>query len=235
MSYTYLQEQGEESSAECFSGIPQYVLSRLNLTAVRSCSKDNEMASCQSSQSGTMSAHLTENLGEGLSMSSAGDFLARTSAQQAEVLELKENEADSGRRWQGLLVRYDQDMFSSKIVLCLEQEDSALFSKTLPKWGMMQDGECWERTMSEHLTRDNESGLWPTPQRVDYKGTSRDSAFQQRAAQYNLWSMGQREYSTIYPSPTAYEAIMGWPMRWTELKPLEMDKFQRWLDLHGMS
>lgn len=235
MSYTYLQEQGEESSAECFSDIPQYVLSRLNLTAERSCSNDNGTGSCPSSQSGIMSAHLTEPHGEGRLMSSAEDSLVKTSAQPVKVQELKDNEADSGKRWRGLLVRYDQDMFSSKTVLCSEQEDSALFSKTLPKWGMMQDGECWERTMSEHLTKDNESGLWPTPQRVDYKGTSRDSAFQQRAAQYNLWSMGQREHSTIYPSPTAYEAIMGWPMQWTELKPLEMGKFQRWLDLHGMS
>jgi hypothetical protein len=235
MSYTYLQEQGEESSAECFSDIPQYVLSRLNLTAEKSCSNGNETESCQSSQSGMMYAPSMAIRGEEKSMSFAEGSLARISAQPVRVLESKANEADSGKRWQGLLVKYDQDMFSSKTVLCSEQEDSALFSKTLPKWGMMQDGECLERTMSEHLTKDNESGLWPTPQRVDYKGTSRDSAFQQRAAQYNLWSMGQREHSTIYPSPTAYEAIMGWPMQWTELKPLEMGKFQRWLDLHGMS
>ena len=235
MSYTYLQEQGEESSVGCFSDIPQYVLSRLNLTAERSCSNDNEMEFYPNSQSGMMSRHSTEPLGEGKLISSVGDSLARISALLDEGRESKGSEADSGKRWQGLLVRYDQDMFSSKIVLCSEQEDSALFSKTLPKWGMMQNGECWERTMSLPPTKDNEFGLWPTPQRVDYKGTSRDSAFQQRAAQYNLWSMGQREYSTIYPSPTAYEAIMGWPMQWTELKPLEMGKFQRWLDLHGMS
>ena len=42
MSYTFLQEQGEESSAECFSDIPASVLSRLSLTAEKSCSNDNE-------------------------------------------------------------------------------------------------------------------------------------------------------------------------------------------------
>ena len=173
MSYTYLQEQGEESSAECFSGIPQCVLSRLNLTAEKSYSNDNETESCQSSRSGTMSAHSTENLGEDLLMSSAEDFLARTSVQPAKVLESKENGADSGKRWQGLLVRYDQDMFSSKIVLCSEQEDSALFSKTLPKWGMMQDGECLELEMLAHRTSVIESG-WSvnTPTARDWKGPS---------------------------------------------------------------
>ena len=33
MSYTFLLEQGEESSAESFSAIPASVLSRLNLSA----------------------------------------------------------------------------------------------------------------------------------------------------------------------------------------------------------
>lgn len=79
MSYTYLLEQGEESSAECFSDIPQSVLSNLNLTAEKSYSKDNETASCQSSQSGMMSQPSTASLGAEKSMSSAEDFLAQIS------------------------------------------------------------------------------------------------------------------------------------------------------------
>ena len=191
--------------------------------------------SCLLSRSGMMYKPLTANLGEELLMSYLEGFRAKTSQAQEKEPALTGNEAECGDTWQESLAKYDPSSCSWKTAHCLFQEDLPESSVILPKWGMMQDGECWERAMSEHLTRDNESGLWPTPQRVDYKGTSRDSAFQQRAAQYNLWSMGQREYSTIYPSPTAYEAIMGWPMQWTELKPLEMDKFQRWLDLHGMS
>ena len=48
MSYTFLQEQGEESSAESFSDIPASVLSRLNLTAAASCSNASGTESCQS-------------------------------------------------------------------------------------------------------------------------------------------------------------------------------------------
>ena len=191
--------------------------------------------SCLLSRSGMMYKPLTDNLGEELLMSYLEDFRAKTSQVQEEEPALTESEAECGDTWQESLARYDPSSCSWKTAHCLFQEDLPESSVILPKWGMMQDGECWERTMSLPPTKDNEFGLWPTPQRVDYKGTSRDSAFQQRAAQYNLWSMGQREYSTIYPSPTAYEAIMGWPTQWTELKPLEMDKFQRWLDLHGMS
>ncbi len=191
--------------------------------------------SCLLSRSGMMYKPLTANLGEELLMSYLEGFRAKTSQVQEKEPALTGSEAECGDTWQESLAKYDPSSCSWKTAHCLFQEDLPESSVILPKWGMMQDGECWERTMSLPPTKDNEFGLWPTPQRVDYKGTSRDSAFQQRAAQYNLWSMGQREYSTIYPSPTAYEAIMGWPMQWTELKPLEMGKFQRWLDLHGMS
>lgn len=51
MSYTYLQEQGEESLAESFADIPASVLSRLNLTAERSCCNGNETDSCRASRS----------------------------------------------------------------------------------------------------------------------------------------------------------------------------------------
>lgn len=35
------------------------------------------------------------------------------------------------------------------------------------------------------------------------------------------------------PTPTNQEWLMGWPIGWTDSKPLEMDKFQSWLRLHG--
>jgi DNA (cytosine-5)-methyltransferase 1 len=33
-------------------------------------------------------------------------------------------------------------------------------------------------------------------------------------------------------SPMWVEWLMGWPLGWTDLKPLEMDKFQQWLQKH---
>jgi hypothetical protein len=35
------------------------------------------------------------------------------------------------------------------------------------------------------------------------------------------------------PTPQNHEFLMGWPEGWTDLRPLEMDRFQRWLSLHG--
>jgi hypothetical protein len=180
-----------------------------------------------------MSPPSTENLGSEKSISFAEDSLAKTYQAQVGGLGLKANEADSGQKWPESLAKYDQDSRSWRTAQCLLFEDLGESLETFPNWGMMQDGECWGLAMSAHLIKGSESGLWPTPQRVDYKGTSRNSVFQQRAAQYEVWSMGRRDYSTIYPNPTAYEAIMGWLIQWTELKPLETDKFRLWLQRHS--
>ena len=34
-------------------------------------------------------------------------------------------------------------------------------------------------------------------------------------------------------NPTWVEWLMGWPLGWTDLKPLGMDRFQQWLEQHG--
>jgi len=36
-------------------------------------------------------------------------------------------------------------------------------------------------------------------------------------------------------NPTWVEWLMGWPLGWTDLKPLEMGRFLLWLHLHGVS
>jgi len=35
-------------------------------------------------------------------------------------------------------------------------------------------------------------------------------------------------------NPTWVEWLMGWPLGWTDLQPLEMAKFRQWCDLHGL-
>jgi hypothetical protein len=35
------------------------------------------------------------------------------------------------------------------------------------------------------------------------------------------------------PTPGAFEHLMGWPERWTDLAPLATDKWQSWLQRHG--
>jgi hypothetical protein len=41
------------------------------------------------------------------------------------------------------------------------------------------------------------------------------------------------EHFTGGPWPSFREWMMGWPIGWTVLEPLEMDRFQQWLQWHG--
>jgi hypothetical protein len=44
-----------------------------------------------------------------------------------------------------------------------------------------------------------------------------------------------REYKRVFgqPSPENHEWLMGWPIGFTDLRPLATDKYQSWLRKHG--
>jgi len=242
MSYTYLLEQGEESSAGCFSDIPQSVLSNLNLTAEKSYSKDNETASCPSSQSGMMLQPSTENLGEEKSMSSQGVFLVKTSQAQGGGLELKANEADSGRKWPESLAKYDRNSRSWRTAQCLLFEVLGESLETFPNWGMMQGGECWEQTMWEGIISERGYGFWPTPVASECRDTwAKPKSLAKlykgdRVARFlcKSWLESNLEMpERVALNPCWQEERMMWPIGQSALKPLEMDKFQLWLQQHG--
>jgi hypothetical protein len=108
MSYTYLQAEGEVSSAECFSDIAPSVRSRLSLTAETSYSSANAMESCRGSRSGTTCEHSPATSGEDESTSSAAASPVRTSVSQAREPESKENGQGSGPKWPGSFAKWDR-------------------------------------------------------------------------------------------------------------------------------
>ena len=163
MSYTYLQEQGEESSAASFADIPQSVLLNGTSTHAGSCWPDNETDACQDSQSGTMCKHSTGSRGEGALMSSAAGFPAKTSQPLERGQESTGSDLECGSTWRESSVKFCLDSCSWKTAHCLWQEVLPWSLVTLPKWGMMQRGELWERTTRALHTNENESGFWPTP------------------------------------------------------------------------
>jgi hypothetical protein len=310
MSWLYSQVLvAEYSEANSSDGAQSAPLSG-NPTPQAYCASDRMKAFSRLSRFGMMFAPLTDDHGEAVLTWFLAGFLAKTSAQPEREQALTELEADCGKKWRGLLVKWDQDMFSSKTVLCSEQEDSTLFSKTLPKWGMMLDGECWEQLTPVRLTKETECGLepngetffhtpntggldggsnsrralkkrmeslWPTPcvqmsQRKTTNGENRSIKTGQKfglslAQEAKMWPTptksdhkgsgptmmrsdgkmrGDRlDYATERNldgtptggqlNPTWVEWLMGWPLGWTDLKPLEMDKSQRWPHSHGIS
>ena len=244
MSYIFLQEQGEESSAECFSAIPVYVLSRLNLTARKSYCNGSGTESCRDSRSGETSERSTGDRGAALSMSSAEDSRARTSASQDVGQESTGSAADSGARCFESFAKYDPASCSWKTHQFWLFEDLEQSLETWPRWGTMHDGECWVAETPVGTSREKECGYLPSPQKSDgpgfYAQTKQGAVRRKESGRQIMMvhAVGLTAYmhlNTWRANPPFWEAAMGWPIRWTDLAPLGMDKFQQWLRSHGKS
>ena len=70
--------------------------------------------------------------------------------------------------------------------------------------------------------------LWPTPQARDWKDGSNPKPHGRHSEPLGVQVGGSL-------NPAWVEWIMGWPIGWTDLKPLGMDKYQEWRQQHGGS
>ena len=200
-----------------------------------------------------------------------------------------EKPQECGEKWRASFTKYDPDMRLWKTHQCLLLGDLEPFSETWPQWGLMRNGECWERRTLEQTTRGTESGLspngvdsfhtpnttgldggsnsrkalkkrqetWPTPDaNCGKRGSQPDWTPTRKSGQHAQYTINQAvrdkekfptptshnskegahpsEFNRNTPSlathaggklnPTWVEWLMGWPLGWTDLKPLVMDK-----------
>jgi len=239
-----------------------------------------------------------------------GDSHARTSLRRVKEQELPAHVLDFGRSMRDSLEKFGLNLSLPKTHHCFALGALELSSKTWPKWGMMQGGECWElgtlvrpinatgcgyllptpdaskrgptknydpkaksqsgRTLQTLAACDPLGKTWPTPCRRDYKGTNAPEGLTRKDGKSRLdqlpnavayggtqtqqkWRTPQsrdwkgpcgRAYkgeAKDLPSqtqqagqlnPSWVEWLMGWPIGWTDLKPLETDKFQQWQQQH---
>ena len=140
-------------------------------------------------------------------------------------------EAPCGNTWPGSFARWSQDLSLWKIAQCLLPEDSQLYLGTWPRWGLMQDGVCLEQRPLVRNTKETACGSWGTPTTSqDYKPI-RKLAPSEASGKHGtilVGSIGKEHPHLIgrYLRPLVTEYLMGWPIGWTDLKPLVMDKCQ---------
>jgi hypothetical protein len=298
MSWLFSQVLVEEYLGDISLDGEQSVQSSGNPTQQAYCLPDKMTECSRLSRFGMMFKPLTEDRGEELLMSYLADFHAKTSPQPEREPELTESGQGCGEKWHGSFTRYDPDSSLWRTHQCSLLGDLEPYSGTWPQWGLMRNGECWERQMSELRTNATEFGLWRTP---DTGGGGTSGLLKQGRSHRNngqpiqirlvdqvnnprLWpKMTSRKWATPVANPAGgtpeqflerkrktvekgnsmgisltdlqmqviaeemgmdgrgslnpmwVEWLMGWPLGWTDLKPLETDKFQRWLDEHGKS
>jgi hypothetical protein len=236
MSWHYLRVQEEESLQDICSGGELLQPLKSKTTHAEFYCNGKLMDSYLDSLSGTTFVHSMANLGQEKSMSFQEVSHVKTCLQQEKAQDLMESDQDSGEKWQGSFAKYNPDTHSLRTPQCLLFEDSTEFCAILPKWGLMLDGELWEQQTLVQSTREIESGLsptpppdnWPTPTTPSGGGNCGGSG-----AYKNAIKNGTHIPHSI--NPNLYEWLMGWPIGWTDLKPLAMGKWPFVPQQHGES
>jgi len=262
MSWLYSRALVEEYLADTCSDGALFAPSSGNPTPQAYLPPDKMTAFSRPSRFGMTFAPLTDDRGAELLTWYLAASRARTSAQPEKALESTASAADCGAKWHESSVKYDLASSSWKTHLSLWDEALPWFSVTLPKWGSMRDGVCWERMMSERPTGGIDAGLWATPSATDGKrgGCITENmtgvSLTQMVNTPNRWPTpsandwkgsskdGQQRGQLVDPlmgviqaggqlNPTWVEWLMGWPLGWTDLKPLETDRCHCAQQKHG--
>lgn len=195
---------------------------------------------CPPSLYGMTFALLTVDRGEELLTSFRAASRARISAQRGRVLASRETDQGCGMNSRESLARFDLDSSSWKTRQCSLLEGLDRFSETWPRWGMMRSGECFLRAPLARHTHEKGCSCWPTPTKsMSTRGWGLGSERNRTTGHQRFGEPAKtnilRDIS-IYGwklNPFAMEWLMGWPIGWTDLKPLETGRFQQWLDSHG--
>lgn len=208
MSWHYLQEPEAESSVViCSDGVPWRPLRLKNIPEQFYCN-GRLTESYLDSLSGTMCAPSTDDPGAERSMSSRVDSLARTFPPLEKALEYQANEAASGLSSQGLLAKYDHETHLLKTAQCSLFGDSTESLQTLPRWGTMRNGVCWERTMSVRHIKETESGYLPTPRSGKTTNENLDS-WQKRHDAGKVATPPLGLAVKMFPTPTCADGAQG--------------------------
>lgn len=120
-------------------------------------------------------------------------------------------------------------------------DTSETSSPNWPRWGMWVDGAAYVLPTLELHTSAIDGGPLPTPTATDWKRTPIKRSYAMRpftqGAPDDLakWALRESGLDHGRLEPSLWEHTMGWPIGWTDLKPLETDKFREWSQQHGLS
>ena len=241
MSWSYSRGLVEEYLGQCFSDTGLSALLNTTHTPDLYYWPDKTTEHSRISRFGMTCELLMAIRGEELLTWSLAGFRAKTSALPETVPDWTAKGQGYGQKWLGLLAKYNHDTHSLKTAQLSLLEDSTECCPTLPRWGLMLDGELYPQPTPALRTEENDYGLLriQTPTVEDAGRAGKVSNWlewldKRRTTQCRLRNqaahMDQRD-GILNPEWT--EWLMGWPMGWTDLKPLATDKFQEFEQQHG--
>lgn len=237
MSWLYSQALVAEYSEVCsLDGVPCAPLKSTPMPQAY-LSSDRMTAFSRLSRFGMTFEPLTESLGtELLTWYLRGFRASRSVMKESEIS--KPVNGTSGPKHAELFLKSELDTFCLKMcggyvttcpwssVTCAEL---AIPSNDLP----LPRREAPARYRSESAY-----GYLPACTARDGSGSGTDSSRRRgRGCRHglNLRDWFRTFFNLVYPPVVIAEYMMGWPLGWTDLKPLGMVKFRQWLDSHGIN
>ena len=195
MSYIYSRALVEAfSEANCLD-IDASALSSESHMHKPSWWHDKTMEPSRHSRFGMTYAPLTESLGADLLTWFVADSLAKTSALLETGPDWTAKGQGYGHKWQGSLGKYDPVTHSLKTAQLSLLEGSTGCCATLPRWGLMLDGELYPQPMLEPSTNGSASGFWQTP--------VADDAANLASGKWNSRGEPKLSAQVMLPTPTA--------------------------------
>lgn len=237
MSWLFSQALAEEYSADTSLAGEQFAQLNVMPTPHKFSRNDKTMESSDLSRFGLTCAVLTENRGEELLMLFLAGFRVRTSVQMVTAPALMADDPDCGLKWRESSTRYDLNSYAWKTHHGSEEKVLLWSSVPLPKWGMAANGFVFQHRTAERPMKETGCGLWPTA-----KATIRGDCPSERlrrtpdlpsAIKMRPLLDGSQPPQDGQLNPEWVEWFMGWPIGWTELKPLAMDRFREWQRQHS--
>ena len=211
MSWLFSQALVEEYLEDISLDGAPCALSSGTPTQLPSWCADRTMAACRLSRSGMMFKPLTDDRGKAVLTLFLEAFPVLTSPLPEKAQESTESSQACGDTWQESLVKYDPGTSSWKTHQCLWEEDLPESSVTLPRWGMMQNGVCWERITLPPLTSGTGSGLWQTPTCEDAGREGSAEAWKKYKVNGQTSGCRLRNQVAMWPTPSANEDAAGTP------------------------
>ena len=157
---------------------------------------DKTMDASRLSRFGMTCKPLTDDHGAALLTSWQEAFRVRIFQSRGGVEAWTAKDQECGSTLPASLARYDPDSHTLKTAQLSFLEDLTGCCLTLPRWGLMQDGECYPQPMWAPLTSVSESGYWQAP--------VADDSVNREAGKWN--SRGEPKLSAqvmCWPTPTA--------------------------------
>lgn len=167
MSWSFSRALVEEYSGQCSLGIEPSAPLSSTPSPDQFYWPDKPTEHSRLSRFGMTCEPLMDDLGAGLLTWFLAASRVRICQSPEKAPDLMASVADCGEKWRGSLARYDPASHSLKTAQLSLLEDLTGCFVTLPRSGLMRDGECSELPMLAHRTSANESGYWATPAASD--------------------------------------------------------------------